>query len=166
MFHANTDSEVKDFILKDLTSCDGDIKVLISTVAFGMGVNVADIDMIVHWGLPRTSMNYWQEVGRCARDGRHGYAICYAYKRSVTKSEDNLKKALSSECIRACILQQFQLIGMSTHELDIISSTLPCDGHCAPVCDCKNCRCCFNCQLRCKCANNNFKPLETFLYSN
>jgi hypothetical protein len=51
-------------ILEEFTKADSNIKVLISTVAFGMGVNITDIDIVVHWGLPTSPLSYWQEVGR------------------------------------------------------------------------------------------------------
>lgn len=83
MFHANTDGESKNRIMQQFVKPDGNVELLISTVAFGMGVNVPIIDMVIHWGLPTTSLRYWQEVGRCARDGREGFALCYAFKRSI-----------------------------------------------------------------------------------
>jgi superfamily II DNA helicase RecQ len=70
--------KIETRILEEFTKADSNIKVLISTVAFGMGVNITDIDIVVHWGLPTSPLSYWQEVGRCSRDGRNGYAVCYA----------------------------------------------------------------------------------------
>ena len=74
MFHANTDTESKKRILEEFSKADSNIKVLISTVAFGIGVNITDID--VYWGLPTSPLSYWQEVGRCSRDGRNGSMLC------------------------------------------------------------------------------------------
>ena len=37
------------------TSQSGSIQVLISTVAFGMGTNLPDVDIVIHWGLPNSS---------------------------------------------------------------------------------------------------------------
>ena len=74
MFHANTDTESKKRILEEFSEADSNIKVLISTVAFGIGVNITDID--VYWGLPTSPLSYWQEVGPCSRDGRNGSMLC------------------------------------------------------------------------------------------
>ena len=74
MFHANTDTESKKRILEEFTKAGSNIKVLISTVAFGMDVNITDID--VYWGLPTSPLSYWQEVGRCSREGRNGSMLC------------------------------------------------------------------------------------------
>ncbi|XP_041357457.1 DEAD-box ATP-dependent RNA helicase 53, mitochondrial-like [Gigantopelta aegis] len=81
MFHASTDMTTKTRIMDQFKKHDGSIKVLISTVVFGMGVDIRNVDIVVHWGLPSTSLNYWQEIGRCARD-----AVCYAFKRSQSRS--------------------------------------------------------------------------------
>ena len=100
IFPANTDQDSKERIKEWFVKPDGNIEILICTVAFGMGVNIPNVDMVIHWGLPSSSQ-YWQEVGRCARDGRKGYALWYGYKRSVTKCEDEqLKKtSLHEYCI-------------------------------------------------------------------
>ncbi|XP_078311557.1 putative ATP-dependent DNA helicase RecS [Crassostrea virginica] len=92
MFHASTDEESKERIMESFICPSGQLKLLISTVAFGMGVNIPDVDLVLHWGIPPSSLSYWQEIGRCARDGRDGYAICYAFKRSISKcNSDDLK---------------------------------------------------------------------------
>ncbi|XP_021355510.1 uncharacterized protein LOC110451699 [Mizuhopecten yessoensis] len=122
MFHANTDSETKEKIMLNfVTNCimDSGIQLLISTVAFGLGVHITDIDIVIHWGLPSTALDYWQEIGRCARDGRTGHAICYVFK-SVAKCEDNafIETAKVDRCIRVCVLSQFLLEGMDRTALD------------------------------------------------
>lgn len=91
MYHANTDEESKNRILTEFLKPSGNVQVVISTVAFGMGINIPDVDIVVHWGLPISCLSYWQEVGRCARDSRVGHAVCYGFKRSVSKCEDEMK---------------------------------------------------------------------------
>ena len=67
MFHTNTGQDSRERIKEQFIKPDGYIEVLICTGAFGMGVNIPNVDMVIHWGLP-SSLQYWQEVGRCARD--------------------------------------------------------------------------------------------------
>ena len=50
--------------------CSGDIKVMVCTSAFGMGVNQPDIDIVIHIGVPPTIECMVQEFGRAGRDGR------------------------------------------------------------------------------------------------
>ncbi|KAJ8304519.1 hypothetical protein KUTeg_018102 [Tegillarca granosa] len=148
MFHANTDESSKTRLLETFISVNSKIRVLISTVAFGMDVNVPDVEIIVHWGLPPTALSYWQETGRCGRDGRPSYAICYAYKRSVTKCEDDLLKETSenNECTRYCILKS-----LKKNVLEEILKKKECDKKCAELCRCDFCMCCSKCILKCKC---------------
>jgi hypothetical protein len=52
---------------------------------------VPDVLFIIHWGVPKSALFYWQEVGRAWRDGVDAYAIMYAYGRSLVHSLTNPK---------------------------------------------------------------------------
>jgi superfamily II DNA helicase RecQ len=58
MSHANTDAESKERILTEFTKPDGIVQVLVSTVAFGMGINIPDVDIVIHWGLPTSCLRF------------------------------------------------------------------------------------------------------------
>jgi superfamily II DNA helicase RecQ len=109
--HAGQETErrIMEFFPKPATV----IRCLVSTVAFGMGVDIPDVRFVVHWGVPSSIVTYWREVGRYARDGGPGKAILYAYPRSLNKaivSSDMLefcKKVANGECIRVSVLNNF-----------------------------------------------------------
>ncbi|XP_063415547.1 ATP-dependent DNA helicase RecQ-like [Mytilus trossulus] len=92
LYTSSTDDETQNRIVDQFKKSDGKLRVLVATVAFGMGIQITNISIIIKWGAPKTLMSYWQEVGRCARDNRRGLAVMYPYPRSLTGSDKNVVK--------------------------------------------------------------------------
>ena len=85
MFHRSIDGRSSTRVFDSFRTEESILRCLFATVAFGMGIQIPDIEVVVHWGLPKSVLSYCQEVGRAGRDGSQAYALCNAYGRSMIK---------------------------------------------------------------------------------
>ena len=136
MYHSKIDESDKMDILTSLRNEKGVCRVLFSTIAFGMGVDIPNIRTIIHYGPSSDVDDYVQEAGRAGRDKKFSHAIIYKYPYSMVGHVSKLMKEyvhLDKGCRRKFLMKQFT------------SKEIPYDG--------PKHMCCDLCTVHCQCDN-------------
>ncbi|WP_294556335.1 ATP-dependent DNA helicase RecQ [uncultured Bacteroides sp.] len=81
-YHAGLDNAVKD--LRQKRWQNGEVRVMVATNAFGMGIDKPDVRIVLHLDLPDSPEAYFQEAGRAGRDGEKAYAVILYSKSDKT----------------------------------------------------------------------------------
>ena len=82
-YHAGLTNVEKDVRQREWQ--EGATRVMVATNAFGMGIDKADVRLVVHMDLPDSVEAYFQEAGRAGRDGNRAYAVLLYNRRDHTK---------------------------------------------------------------------------------
>ncbi|HEX6006560.1 MAG TPA: RecQ family ATP-dependent DNA helicase [Burkholderiales bacterium] len=88
-FDADLGTTEKDSLLRDFEA--GTIDVVFATGAFGMGINIPDIRGVIHYLLPESIEQYYQEVGRAGRDGQPAFGCLLYTSTNARVRRDQIK---------------------------------------------------------------------------
>lgn len=117
-YHAGMPNEERQKIQDGFLS--GELEVIAATIAFGMGVDKADIRTVVHMALPGSVENFYQEIGRAGRDGKPSRAVLFHSFADYRHHEFFLEKNYPGIDLLHRIVAHVPKKGIFKHELQAI----------------------------------------------
>lgn len=136
MYTRCTHSQVKEDIIESFCSPSGTIRIVIATIAFGMGLDCPDVRQVIHWGASSDIECFVQETGRSGRDGMLSASLLLYGKTDRQHASESMRKYCTNTdvCRRTFIFRDFDCFSEMQRP-------------------CKSCLCCDVCRVECTCGS-------------
>ena len=135
MFHGSTSDRNKKHVMSEFPKPDSVLRVIVCTIAFGLGIDVPDIRCVVNFGTPSSVEDFVQESGRAGRDGEAAKSILYYTSKLKNRHTDDAMLRYCSKdisCRRQYLSQYFRLDNVEEYPAPEVKSASHCCDLCVP----------------------------------
>ena len=135
MFTSVTEESVKTNIIQNFTSPHGCCRVVIGTIAFGMGLDSPNVRKVIHWGPSADIESYVQESGRIGRDGQPATAVLY-FEDSDLSAIKHVSQEMKEYCKNVGKCRKNVLFAGFDQSLTVdVSASSLCTDMCCDICN-------------------------------
>lgn len=137
-YHAQYPEKYKKSLISNLVDKTCVARVLLVTVAFGIGVDCPNVDRVIHIGVPCSVEDFYQEVSRAGREGQQAFSEMHFNSYDISKNKHSLHDTMrtyvqTTTCRRQLLLNYF---GNSVPEGQLHHN---CCDNCQKLCQCQIC---------------------------
>ncbi|XP_064631641.1 ATP-dependent DNA helicase RecQ-like [Lineus longissimus] len=139
MYNSKYTKKMKDHIVKELRKKTPVVRLVLATVALGMGLNAPSISSVIHFRPPTSLQQFFQEIGRAGRSGQPSSGVMYYNNSDIAKNRtgmtDEMREYCRSQiCLRITLVKYFlpKLMGPGQHDLVVQEDRNPRISRCNP----------------------------------